>query len=722
MPVHRIIAVIFKSLKMDPNEAKNYSLQTFGGVLLNDQAPLVVYGLGSLLQNWQLKLVPKPPVRKGTSAKGFAPPATGAAAGPSGAQAGEFPILVVFEGEKFTSKAQRVLLHSSTKIETVVSKLCESQKVKHASRFALQTLEGVMLQSNFTLESYGLGRRFNKWELKIVSKGAVDTAASQEAPEGVKYAWVLVDDTLTLVEAKDIIKKLDWALAKTTSSAKSSLAQLREQIQLMEKQNAKLAKRLERKKKSAETTEQELKQVQKELRKSNKGLKQAKEQLASSKQTQTFSLQLNGVAVAEDGGKKSARATADAEGKSPRPAAAAEKPVTPRQPTPTPSPRPTTAEVAAATVTTETTEKKAEDQTASAGTAASASTDSPAEITAVAEADKQASAASESANGTADAETPESATATGKDSLSEESANKPNENGDSHQATSADADKSAEPDTGGFPKTEEDDASDKKKDDDASDSSDDEKETDKKSKKDADDDDDDDDDDLLVTGKGADLAAAALNSIDMIEIEQKIAAKHAEEMSKMQRQYEAEIATLRQELDELRSSSNKLAPPPRTPRGGADDDKSGSEKSEKDRKSGAEDVPFAPPAPAPAPPPPPPKLDAPEKPAKKERPKKRDRDESTSSGAVGVSKAASGGIGAGVLDAISNKKFALKKVDNPGTLRKKKYGNDFLQQALEKRFVSMNLDDVEELDSWDDDSSSTKWSDASAWGDDVLHI
>jgi hypothetical protein len=78
-----------------------------------------------------------------------------------------------------------------------------------------------------------------------------------------------------------------------------------------------------------------------------------------------------------------------------------------------------------------------------------------------------------------------------------------------------------------------------------------------------------------------------------------------------------------------------------------------------------------------------------------------------------------------LLDSINKKQFSLKKVEVQQ--KKKKGQNDDLRDALEKRFAAMNMDEVEELDAWDDNDSSSAnysaWKDDSAWNDDsVLRI
>jgi len=67
-------------------------------------------------------------------------------------------------------------------------------------------------------------------------------------PPGTKYAWVQLDDSLSLSEAKDIIKKLDIAFAKSTTSAKVAIASLKEQLQESEARIQKLELRFSRKK------------------------------------------------------------------------------------------------------------------------------------------------------------------------------------------------------------------------------------------------------------------------------------------------------------------------------------------------------------------------------------------------------------------------------------------------------------------------------------------
>jgi hypothetical protein len=52
----QIIATILRALKVD-TPPQQFALVTLSDYILNDNAPLVIYGLGSLLQNWQLKLV-----------------------------------------------------------------------------------------------------------------------------------------------------------------------------------------------------------------------------------------------------------------------------------------------------------------------------------------------------------------------------------------------------------------------------------------------------------------------------------------------------------------------------------------------------------------------------------------------------------------------------------------------------------------------------------------
>lgn len=762
MPVHRIVTVIFRSLKVEASQAdpRNYTLQTFGGVILNDQAPLVVYGLGSLLQNWQLKLVPKPPVRKATMA--VAP-----GGGPGGA---EFPILVVFGDEKFTSKAQRVALSPSTRIDTVITKLCEAQKVKHPSKFVLQTLDGVSLQSNFNLETYGLGKRFKKWELKLVPSKDVDASKVEVVPDGVKYAWVAVDDTLSLLESKEIVRKLDWALARTSTSARNSLKEMQDQLRKVVKRNSKIQRRLDKKDKEAKGLSKEL----------------AAMKLESARRTKPVpTLTIPGPASSSADGQKSSRKSSREKTprdktpreKTPREKASAE-PKAPGSPAPVVPPRrgkarrPSQAAILAA-------EEKAVTAAAAAAVAEvekviaeevepqeedAPSVEAPKDASVEPGDAKESSATTEpTAAATGDAAPAPSSTASLEDPPS--SPKKPStpkaqqsievdENGVAVPSeTSQEVTVVAHPDENGSDappsegKSSEEKPSEPPSDDKPSEEA--MKDAaiipateitevapaeatpdagvgvdgealaeDSDSDPDSSDEEEDDDDDDSADIEAAANAAASTTAIDLLEMEQQLAAKHEEALSNMRKQYESELSTLRAELDELRAQH-----PKQSARGHHREDKEHSvsehSTSEKEKPVIEESIPAAPVAPAP-PPPPPSSSSSTDKPSKKERSKKDKKD--TDSGSSSVAAAASGGgIGTGVLDAISNKKFALKKVDQPS--RKKKGGDDFLRDALEKRFVAMNLDDVEDLDTWDDDlSSGTTWTDASAWGDDVMRI
>jgi len=154
----------------------------------------------------------------------------------------------------------------------------------------------------------------------------------------------------------------------------------------------------------------------------------------------------------------------------------------------------------------------------------------------------------------------------------------------------------------------------------------------------------------------------------------------------------------------------------------------------------------APPPPAPAPPPPAPALPPPPAPVsplpattpkKKTTTKKRkqssnsaETDESDSTSAtepadtIGAAAAAAAGpsFSASLLESISMRRSSLKKVEAPKDKGKKK---DDFAAALEKRFMAMNLDDVEELDDWDDDGKGSEfnWENDAEWNDEgVLHI
>jgi hypothetical protein len=741
MPVHRIVAIIFRSLKLEAKQAdpRNYTLQTFGGVILNDQAPLVVYGLGSLLQNWQLKLVPKPPVRKSTTA-------IPVSSGPGAPAGSEFPILVVFGDPKFTSKAQRVALSATTRIDTVISKLCEAQKVKHPSKFVIQTLDGVSLQSNFTLEMYGLGKRFKKWELKLVPAKEIDSSTLNTVPEGVKYAWVGVDDTISLLEAKDIIRKLDWALARTSTSAKQSLLEMQDQLRKIVKKNSKIQKKLDRREKELKTQATELASVK----------AAAEKEKAKPKEKLSLSLAVPAAegpkSARKSSGEKSPRAKTPRDktprDKSPRGSDASDSTTHKKTPAPIVPPRRGTPRHDSQTA--------ASVEEPKADTAPSADPESietavseplPVVETPASTGDEKTEPAAESGTETAQTETPSSETvadetmkptetdahSVGKEVDGNEPATtvevvepeKPTEDAPANVDPVSEA-PTQDPSMQDTPKADVEDAP-------ASDSAPAAPESaehhedgsDSDSDSDSDDDGDDDDDDAEDAAIFA-AANATATSLDILEIEQQFAAKHEEAISALRHEYESELKALRAELEELRSH----AAPPLSARGRhhhhdreENSASEQSEKSEKESKSESKSEKEKPvveesiPA-APAPPPPPPVApQLPEKPAKKEKHSKKDKEPAASSSLPGLT---SGGIGTGVLDAISSKSFSLKKVEQPS--RKKKGGDDFLRDALEKRFVAMNLDDVEDLDTWDDDVSNTSWNDASAWGDDVMRI
>ncbi|EFA84976.1 hypothetical protein PPL_01970 [Heterostelium album PN500] len=161
--VSQTIALICK--KQQIPDPKRFWIGSLQGFIMSDNEPLSTYGLGSLFESWELRLIYKQDILSKSPLKNEPLESLGT----------EF--IVVFELpplEEFNGLKKHVVkVDSNQTIKSAIGNICKKYKVEGSERFSVMTIDEnplveFVLFSGACFKHYGLGYKFKKWDLKIV--------------------------------------------------------------------------------------------------------------------------------------------------------------------------------------------------------------------------------------------------------------------------------------------------------------------------------------------------------------------------------------------------------------------------------------------------------------------------------------------------------------------------------------------------------------------------
>lgn len=151
-----------------PNH-RRFCLKTAAGNVLDDNAPLSFYGLGSLFHSWELVMIRK-------TAEQFAATTTRPTSVHSGSENSQFVVTFLpgdgpmFSGiSKLTKKVQ-----AETPTGQLISNFCKRYNIPDPERFALTSTGDLVLSRNQSLGYYGLGKKFDQMTVKLVLRKDLD--------------------------------------------------------------------------------------------------------------------------------------------------------------------------------------------------------------------------------------------------------------------------------------------------------------------------------------------------------------------------------------------------------------------------------------------------------------------------------------------------------------------------------------------------------------------
>lgn len=253
--VHHTVSMVCK--KFGIKESRSFSLATAAGFTLQDSEPLATFGLGSLLPRWQLLLQQregKAITRMDTSkhyaastlrsqsqavaalgssaaAAGTESPrgkkpsrptnpasvtsskksssATPGSSGSTGSASGEerFPVLLLLDRSVFKYKSQRVHIRSTSSLSDLLGAVIRSHSIPASTNLLVSTVSGTILDKNGVFAEYGLGKRFQRWQLRIY---AGEVPSSVTPLKSTKYAWTQLEESnVQASEARKIILELE---------------------------------------------------------------------------------------------------------------------------------------------------------------------------------------------------------------------------------------------------------------------------------------------------------------------------------------------------------------------------------------------------------------------------------------------------------------------------------------------------------------------------------
>eukprot|EP01133_Synstelium_polycarpum_P005974 gene5974-6920_t len=146
-------------------DPKRFWISSLLGFIMNDNEPLYTYGLGSLFESWELRVIVKDDILAKSPLKYEPIDSIGT----------EF--IVVFELpplEQFNGLKKHVVkVDSHQTIKQAIAGICKKYRVEDPERFSVMTIDvnplvEFVLFSGAAFKHYGLGYKFKKWDLKIV--------------------------------------------------------------------------------------------------------------------------------------------------------------------------------------------------------------------------------------------------------------------------------------------------------------------------------------------------------------------------------------------------------------------------------------------------------------------------------------------------------------------------------------------------------------------------
>ncbi|KAN0030975.1 hypothetical protein ACTA71_003947 [Dictyostelium dimigraforme] len=161
--VQQTIGLICKK-QMIP-DPKRFWIGSLQGFIMNDHETLASYGLSSLFESWELRLILKEDILSKSPYRYQPIESIGT----------EF--IVVFELpplEQFNGlKKQSVKVDSNQTIKQSIVNICKKYRVEEPERFSAMTIDDnplveFVLFGGACFKHYGLGFKFKKWDLKIV--------------------------------------------------------------------------------------------------------------------------------------------------------------------------------------------------------------------------------------------------------------------------------------------------------------------------------------------------------------------------------------------------------------------------------------------------------------------------------------------------------------------------------------------------------------------------
>jgi hypothetical protein len=262
--VHHTVSMVCKRFGIA--DSRSFSLATSAGFSLQDSEPLATFGLGSLLPRWQLSLqqragtmVTRMDTIKAYQAVTSRPSARSVLAGSESPRSAKkktshkksasitaeerYPVLLLLDTTVFKYKSQRVHVRAASTIQDLIDAITRAHSISATAPLVISTLSGTLLDKSGVLSEFGLGKRFQRWQLRLTQP---DGSSKVPLKSSYKYAWTQIDEAnMQPGEAKKIILELDkkvervrrQAVKDSQSSSSSSVA-----LKTMTKLEAELAK------------------------------------------------------------------------------------------------------------------------------------------------------------------------------------------------------------------------------------------------------------------------------------------------------------------------------------------------------------------------------------------------------------------------------------------------------------------------------------------------
>lgn len=213
-----IMQLIQRKLQVKP-DGTSYSLTTLAGEVLQGQEIVAAYGLGTLMPNWELKVV---------AADGVLPKAM-----IEQLQDLNMCILQVLlppDGPFSISSSALPVSKMDTPADAVAA-LCKKLVVEDASQWVLvvdQFGRTVLLDQKREFSRYGMGEKFTRWELRLMDKRLAKSLESLPSCSS-RFAWTQIEGApVTTHQLRSIILQLDSTgrrLQRESRQAKNALQQ-----------------------------------------------------------------------------------------------------------------------------------------------------------------------------------------------------------------------------------------------------------------------------------------------------------------------------------------------------------------------------------------------------------------------------------------------------------------------------------------------------------------